>query len=127
MEMLCQCQVASAQKLFVQTIGSWQVVQEDSPSQDLQKLRNSVVSLLLVNELEEDVVDWAADERTQVQELAINAMKRRFQKVALTRILTVEQLQQLTMTKFENQISRMPNSWIGIQLPEEDRNIVPEG
>lgn len=54
---MCQCQVTSAQKLFVLTIGFMQVVQEDSPSQDLQKLRNSVVSLLLVNELEEDVVD----------------------------------------------------------------------
>jgi len=53
------------------------------------------VSLFLINKLEKDVVDGASDKGTQVEEFAVDPVKGRLQEIALARILTVKQLQQL--------------------------------
>lgn len=65
------------------------------PSKDLKQLGDSIVSLLLINKLEKDVVDGASDKGTEVEEFAVDPVKGRLQEIALARILTVKQLQQL--------------------------------
>lgn len=67
----------------------------DDRAEDLEQLGDAVVPLRLVHELEEDVVDRAPDERAQVEEFAVDAVQRRLEKVALARVLAVEELEQL--------------------------------
>mmetsp|Transcript_45818 Transcript_45818/g.147118 ORF Transcript_45818/g.147118 Transcript_45818/m.147118 type:complete len:304 (+) Transcript_45818:779-1690(+) len=67
----------------------------DDAAEYFQKLTNTVVSLALVDDLEEDVLDGPADEGAEGHELAVDAVEDGLQVVALTRILGVEQLQKL--------------------------------
>ncbi len=67
----------------------------DDAAQDLQQLRYPVVPLHLVHKLKEDVVDGAADEGAEVQELAVDAVQGGLEEVALPRVLAVKELQQL--------------------------------
>ena len=67
---------------------------DDGP-EDLEQLGDSIEPLGLIGKLEKDIVDGAADERSEVEELSINAMEGRLQKVAFPRVLGVEQLQKL--------------------------------
>jgi len=53
------------------------------------------MSLLFINKLKEHIVDRSSDKGPQIQELAVDAMQRRLQKVAFTRIFAVKELQQL--------------------------------
>jgi hypothetical protein len=48
------------------------------------------VSLSLVDELEEYIVDGATDKGAEVEELAVDSVKRRFEKVSFSRVFTVE-------------------------------------
>jgi hypothetical protein len=50
------------------------------------------MSLRLVYEMKEDIVDGPPDECTQIQEFAINPMQCGLEKVAFTRVLGVEEL-----------------------------------
>ncbi len=50
----------------------------DDGSEDLEELCDAVVTLGLVDELEEDVVDGPADEGAEVEELAVDAMEGGF-------------------------------------------------
>lgn len=67
----------------------------DDRTKDLQQLGNAVEPFCLVGELEKDVVDGAADEGPQVEELAVDAVQGRLQEVPFPRIFGVEQLQEL--------------------------------
>mmetsp|Transcript_68021 Transcript_68021/g.142042 ORF Transcript_68021/g.142042 Transcript_68021/m.142042 type:complete len:273 (+) Transcript_68021:345-1163(+) len=67
----------------------------DDTSKDFKQLANTVVSLALVDDFEEHVLDSSADEGAEGHELAVDAMQNRLQIVPLTRILGVEELQQL--------------------------------
>lgn len=67
----------------------------DNRAQNFQQLSNAVKPLRFVCELEEYVVDGATDERSQVQELAIDTVKRRLEEVSLARVLRVKELQKL--------------------------------
>lgn len=67
----------------------------DDAAENLQQLPDPVKVFRLVDEAQKNVVDLLPDERAQPQELAVNAMQHCLEKVALTRILRVEQLQQL--------------------------------
>jgi hypothetical protein len=67
----------------------------DDGAEDLEQLGDAVVPLGVVDELEEDVVDGAADEGAQVEELAVDPVQRRLEEVPLSRVLRVEQLQEL--------------------------------
>lgn len=60
------------------------------PSEDLQQLRDSIVPFFFIDELEKDIVDRTTDERTQVEEFAIDTMQSCLQKVALTRVFAVK-------------------------------------
>lgn len=62
----------------------------DDGAKNLEELSDAVESLSLVNELEENVVDGAANVRTEIEEFTIYAMKRGLEKVAFTRVLRVE-------------------------------------
>ena len=53
------------------------------------------MALSLVDELEEDVVDGPADEGAEVEELAVDAMQGGLEEVALSRVLAVEELEEL--------------------------------
>ena len=65
----------------------------DDRSKNLQKLGNSIESFRLVDELEEDIVDGTSDERSQVQELAVDTVECGLEKVSLPRVFRVEQFQ----------------------------------
>lgn len=67
----------------------------DNGPEDLEQLGNTVESLGLVGELEEDVVDRPSDERPQVEELAVDAMQGGLEEVSLARVLRVKELQEL--------------------------------
>ena len=49
----------------------------------------------LIDEVIEDVVDRPADGGTEIEELAIDSMQRRFEKVALARVLRIEELEEV--------------------------------
>ena len=67
----------------------------DNRPENLKQLRNTVMPLRLVNKLEEHVVDRTPDKCTQVQELPVNAVERRFEEVALPRVFRVEQFKKI--------------------------------
>jgi hypothetical protein len=56
------------------------------------------VPFRLVHKLEEDVVDGTPDERSEVEEFAVDSMQRRLQEVSLSWVLAVEQLEQLRVS-----------------------------
>lgn len=64
----------------------------DDRAQDLQQLAHPVEVLCLIDEPQEDVVDLLADERPKTQELAVDPVQHRLQKVPLPRVLTVKEL-----------------------------------
>lgn len=74
--------------LFLQ----WESEAVDDGTKNFEQFGDAVEALRFVDELEEDVVDRAANVRTKVEEFAIYAMKRGFQKIAFTGIFRVEQL-----------------------------------
>lgn len=65
----------------------------DDGSEDLEELGDPVVSFGLVDELEEDVVDRASDEGTEVEEFAVDSVKGRLEEVSLAWVLAVEELE----------------------------------
>jgi hypothetical protein len=65
----------------------------DDGSEDLEELSDPVVALRLVDELEEDVVDRAANEGAEVEELAVDAVEGRLEEVSLARVFTVEEFE----------------------------------
>lgn len=73
----------------------WKSKAVDDRSQDFQQFSDSIESLSLIRELEEDVVDRSANVGSQVQELSVNTMQGCLEEVTLTRVFRVEQLQQL--------------------------------
>lgn len=48
------------------------------------------MSFRLVDELEEDVVDGATNEGSQIEEFAVNSVESRLEEISLPRILAVE-------------------------------------
>lgn len=73
----------------------WQCKAIDNRAKNLQQLRNSIKALCLVNELEEDIIDGAANIRPQVQKLAVDSVQGCLQEVSFSRILRIEQFQKL--------------------------------
>lgn len=71
----------------------------DDRPQNFQKFRDTVESLGLVCELEENVVDGSTDIRPQVQEFSVDAVQSGFEEIAFPRVLGVKQLQQLKMVQ----------------------------
>mmetsp|Transcript_25204 Transcript_25204/g.70452 ORF Transcript_25204/g.70452 Transcript_25204/m.70452 type:complete len:265 (-) Transcript_25204:242-1036(-) len=67
----------------------------DNAPQDLQQLADTTVVIGLVDDLEEDVLDGAADERAEGHELAVYSVQDRFEVVPLAGVLGVEELEQL--------------------------------
>lgn len=67
---------------------------DDGP-QDLQKLRNAVESLSLVNKLEKDIIYGAPNIGPQIQEFAIYPVKGRLEKVPLSGIFGIEKFEEL--------------------------------
>lgn len=67
----------------------------DNTAEHLQQFGHTVVAFRLVDECVEDIVYLFANVGTQVQKLAVDSMKRCFEKVALPRIFAIEQFQQL--------------------------------
>ena len=65
----------------------------DNGSEDFEQLCNSVESLRLVSELEEHVIDGAANIRAQIQKFSVNAMQGSFQEITFPRVFGVKQLQ----------------------------------
>ena len=80
----------SSEEQFVFFLQRQRETVDDRPK-DLQKFRNAIESFGLVDELKENIVDRSSNERTQVEEFAINSMQGCFQEVTLTRIFRVEQ------------------------------------
>lgn len=66
----------------------------DDAAKDLQELSDPVVMLCLIDEPVEDVVDLPTDISPEPQKLAIDTMQDGLEEVPLSRILTVEQVQE---------------------------------
>jgi hypothetical protein len=62
---------------------------DDTP-QNLEEFGNPVKVFCLVDELEKDIVDGAADKRTETEEFTVYSVERGFQKVAFSGVFTVE-------------------------------------
>jgi hypothetical protein len=73
----------------------WQCETIDNRPKDFEQFRNAIESLCLVDELEENVVDGAANVRAEVEELSVYAVECGLQEVALSGIFRVEQLEKL--------------------------------
>jgi hypothetical protein len=67
----------------------------DDRPQNLEEFCNAVETLSLVDELKEDVVDGAADVRSEIEEFTVYAVERRLEEVAFSGVFGVEQLEQL--------------------------------
>lgn len=67
----------------------------DNGTQDFQQLGNAIEALRFVCELEEDIVDRSPNIRPEIQELAVNAVQRCFEEIALPRVLRIKQFQKL--------------------------------
>lgn len=59
----------------------------DDGAQNFQQLSDPIEPLGFIGKLEEDVVDGAADERSQVQELPVDTVQRCLQEIPLPRVL----------------------------------------
>lgn len=79
----------------------------DDGSKNFEELCYAVEALSLVAELEEDVVDGAANVGSEVQEFAVNPMQRGFQKVTFPRVFRVEQFKELAKVN----IARCKRGW----------------
>ena len=66
-----------------------------SPAENLEQLGDAVVVLGLVDKPVEDIVDLLPNVRPQPKELAVDAVQRRLEKVTLSRVLRVEEVEQL--------------------------------
>lgn len=86
-------QDSSEEKLVLLLQGQSEPV-DDRPK-NFEELSNAIESLGLVNELEEDVVDGAANVRAEVEEFSVYAMESCLQKVAFSGIFGVEQFKKL--------------------------------
>ena len=67
----------------------------DNGAQNLQELCNPIVSLSFVDEVVEDVIYLFPNVRPQTEKLPINPMQGGFQEISLSRILGVEQGEEL--------------------------------
>ena len=67
----------------------------DDGTEYFQELGDSVVSLGLVDELEEYVVDRTTNERSEVEEFSVDSVKGRLEEITLSRVLAVEEFQKL--------------------------------
>ena len=73
----------------------WQSKSIDNGPQNFEKLGDSVESLSLVCKMEEDVVDGTTDVRSEVEEFAVDTVKRGLEEVSFSRVFRVEELEQL--------------------------------
>jgi len=73
----------------------WQSKTVDDGAQDLEQLGNAIETFGLVDELEKDVVDGAANIGPKIEEFAVDAMKSSLQKVPLPWIFGIKQLEEL--------------------------------
>jgi hypothetical protein len=62
------------------------------PSKDLEQLGNAVEVFSLVDESQKYMVDLFPDESAEAEELAVDAVEHRLQKVTLSWVLAVEQV-----------------------------------
>ena len=65
----------------------WQGETVDDAAEDLEKLRDAVVSLSLIDKSEKDVVDCLSNERPVYHELPIDAVQDCFEIIPLAGIL----------------------------------------
>lgn len=66
----------------------------------------------LVYEMEEYVVDGAADERTEIKEFAVDAVERRLKEVTLAGILRIEELEEIEYKRLID----VPLGEVGIEV-----------
>lgn len=67
----------------------------DDGAQDFEKFCDAIMAFCLVNELEEDVIDGSANKGTKVEKFAVNTMESSFEKIAFSRVLGVEELEEI--------------------------------
>ena len=67
----------------------------DDGAENLEKFGNAIESLGLVNELEKDIVDGAANVRAKIEEFSVDAMQGGFEEIPFPGVFRVEQFQQL--------------------------------
>lgn len=85
----------------------------DDRPKDLQKLRNAIESLGLIDELEKHVVYGSPDVRTQVQKFTIYPMKGSLKEISLSRVFRVEEFEELYRVSGGPRLARV------LDVPEE--------
>lgn len=73
----------------------WESKTINDRSEDLEKLSNPVMSFRLVDKVEEDIVNRPSNEGAKIKEFAIDTVQGRLEKIALTRILRVKELEEI--------------------------------
>lgn len=73
----------------------WKCEAVDDRTEYLQQFRDAIMPLRLVDEMEEDVVDATSDRCTEVEELPVDSVKCRLEEVAFSRILRVEEFEEV--------------------------------
>ncbi len=93
---------------------------DDGP-EDLQELAHPVEVFRLVDELQEKVVYLLPDEGPEPEELPVDPVQHRLQKVPLSRVLAVEELEQLQHELLVDHL--LPNAGLEVgrlQEPQEE-------
>ena len=67
----------------------------DDGSQYFQELCNAIMTFSLVDELEEYVIYRTANEGSEVEKFAVNAMKGGFEEITFSRVLRVEEFEKV--------------------------------
>jgi hypothetical protein len=73
----------------------WKGKTVDDRAQYFQELCYSIKPLRLIRELEEDVVNGAANERAEVEEFAVDSVECSFEEISFARVFGIEQLKEL--------------------------------
>lgn len=67
----------------------------DDRAENLQELCDSIVPFGLIDEMVKDIAYRSANERAEIEEFAIYAMKRSLEEIALSWVLGVKELKQI--------------------------------
>jgi len=73
----------------------WKREPVNDRSQDLKQFRDPIVSLRFVDKMEKDIIDRPSNKCAEVEEFAVDTVKGSLEKVALTRVFRVEELEKI--------------------------------
>lgn len=73
----------------------WESKTINDGSKNLQKFGDSIVSLRLIDELEEHIIDATPNRSAQLEEFAVDSVECRLEEISLARVFGIEELEQV--------------------------------